>query len=94
MYSERVQRLALACLLLIACFSFAEATHLHSVASPDGDRYCDFCLVAHAGIAAVPVASAAIAVQVTPTQVLRTEDSKPTAILRGSDLYIRPPPLV
>jgi hypothetical protein len=82
------------CLLLITCFSLAEATHLHSVTSPNGERHCDFCLVVHANSAAAPVSAGVAALDLLPTQILHTEDCKTTSLLRGSDLDIRPPPLV
>jgi hypothetical protein len=93
-YSRRVRCLALACLLLIACFSFAEATHLHTLASPGGERHCDFCLLVHANTAAAPVAAAVAVLNPVPTQIIHSEDCQVRTLLRGSDLYIRPPPLV
>jgi hypothetical protein len=89
-----VQRVALVCLLLVACFSFAESTHFHSIASPDGERHCNFCLLVHANSAAAPVSAGIAALDLLPTQILQAEDCKTTTLLRGSDLDIRPPPLV
>jgi hypothetical protein len=86
---------ALACLLLVTWFAFAEATHFHSISSSGSEEHCEFCVVVHANAAAVPVASVPVVVlDLAPTQVFPLEECKAKSLLLGSDLSIRPPPLV
>jgi hypothetical protein len=86
---------ALACLLLIAWFAFAEATHIHSFSSTGSEQHCDFCVVIHASASAVPVAvTPAVVLDLAPCQVLLSEETKTKSLLLSADLYIRPPPLV
>jgi len=86
---------ALACLLLVTWFAFAEATHFHSFSSSGSEQHCDFCVVIHASASAVPVAvTPAVVLDLAPSQVLLTEECKTKSLLLSADLYIRPPPLV
>ena len=87
--------LVVICVLAIVWFSFAAATHFHPISASGAEGHCEFCLVVHGNAAAVPVVSAPIPVlnQVL-TQVLPAEEYNPKSLLPGSDLYIRPPPLV
>jgi hypothetical protein len=86
---------ALACLLLVTWFAFAEATHFHPFSSTGSEEHCDFCVVIHASASAVPVAvTPAVVLNRAPSQVLLMEESKTKSLLLSADLYIRPPPLV
>jgi|SRR6266852_4301787 len=90
----KVRGVALVCLLLISWFAFAEATHFHPIKLSGSEERCDFCAVAHANAAAVPVVSTVQVVpDLAPTQVLCAENCTSKSLLHGSALYIRPPPL-
>ncbi len=86
---------ALACLLLVTWFAFAEATHFHSFSSTGSEQHCDFCVVVHASASAVPVTvTPAVVLNPAPSQVLLSEECKTKSLLLSADLYIRPPPVL
>jgi hypothetical protein len=93
--SRLTKSVVLICLLLVTWFAFAEATHFHSFSSSGAGEHCEFCIVAHANAAAVPVASMPVVVpEAVSDQVVLVEESKAKSFLWASHLYIRPPPLV
>lgn len=86
---------AVACLLLITWFAFAEATHFHRITASGSEENCEFCAVVHANAAAVPATAMLVVVpESVSTQIVFPEERNAPSLLHRAELYSRPPPLL